>query len=145
MKKAWVEGEIVAVIIIVLVIFVLIIALSLINSQETSIRAAKINLNKDMQLINILRTPIGDLTLRDIIIQDYYSGDFELSKNSISEILSRAFYIENPCWELRINELQVARVNEDCQPLSEAKVNLDGAKVKIPINANIIEVRLYHE
>ena len=136
-KKAWVEVDIIAIVVIFILLVFLAFGLSWLQKSIVEITSVKERTNNDLFLINLLRSPYDKATIQEIMLSDYSTGNFDKTKEAVSSVLSDAFG-ENVCYTLRVNYI-VTRVNKDCTKMTDLQIGELDSYVLLPLNEGDIK------
>jgi hypothetical protein len=143
-KKGYLEVDLIAGIVIVLFLFLLAASLQFVQTQPVEINVFKATINNDLFLINLLKADGQGTSIRDIIVKDYSSDDFSMTKTEINKRLLEAFG-EKPCWTLIMNDKTTGE-SSGCKKMSDMDLGDIDAVSKIPIIKNdkvqVMTVRL---
>lgn len=87
--------------------------------EETSHQLSIFNINMD--LLNLLRTEVDNLTISDLIVQGYITKDYSKLTTEVNDIFSNNFD-KGYCWTLDIGEIKIHDVCGGEQITSEIKI-----------------------
>jgi hypothetical protein len=136
-KKAFVEVDIVAFIIIVILLLILTYSLGYITKftkTKYTLTETKEKMNNDLFIINLLRTKEDFTTLEETILTDLTKHDFSASTIMINSILDKAFS-EKVCWQMIIKTFDKSYVLErknSCKKMEELSLGQVNSEIKIP-------------
>jgi hypothetical protein len=129
-KKAFIEVDIIAVIIIAIFFFILMLSMSFIKPSSYQANAFKLELNNDLFLNLLLKSKAGDYTLKEIILKDYSKNEFTETKTYMNQILTAAFG-EKVCWNLIIQGT-LTKEDSDCKEMTKLNIGSIDAVAYLP-------------
>ncbi len=133
-KKAFVEVDVAATIVIILLFIFLMASLGFMEKSVFKIEETKNKLNNDLFLLNLLRAETPEGRLQERLISDYLEEDFTDSKTQINYVLEEAFG-EKVCWTLFLESV-IIKEDNNCVDMSDLKIGDLDARTKIPYMIN---------
>jgi len=89
-----------------LMVFYLFFFNNYINPSKFAVQEIPQDIDNSEFLINFLRTPVGDKTFSDLIVQSYANKSYTNLKEKISNFII-LYYEENRFWELKIGNQSI--------------------------------------
>lgn len=129
-KKAFVEVDVAAAVIIVLLFIFLMASVGFMEKSIFEIEESKNTLNNDLFLINLLKAKTSHGQLQQIIVSDYLQDDYSQTKEQINTVLQEAFG-ERVCWKLLLGNI-ILQESNNCKEIRDLQVGEIDATVKIP-------------
>ena len=129
-KKAFVEVDIVAIVIIVILFIILMASVGFFGRTTHKLNEIKQKLNSDLFLINILRAENN--RIEQIILEDFLDKDFTSTKTAINSFLEESFGLKL-CWEMRVNSERIRERSRDCTKMTELNIGEIEAQTYLPI------------
>ena len=129
-KKAFVEVDIIAVVIILILFIILLASVGFFGRTTHKLNEIKQELNSDLFLLNLLRAENNNI--EQTIIKDFQEKDFSRTKTAVNSLLEDAFGYPL-CWTMNINGTRVRENSRDCMDMSELQIGEIDAKTYLPI------------